>query len=41
MYPEKFTVWCEFEADGVIGTYFFKNDGGLDTYGSIIVGKPS
>ena len=38
MNTEKFTLWCEFKADGIIGTYFFKNDGDLDL---IIVGKLS
>ncbi|KAK9887530.1 hypothetical protein WA026_023252 [Henosepilachna vigintioctopunctata] len=28
LHPEKLTVWCALWADGIIGTYFFRNDDG-------------
>ncbi|GFU54306.1 uncharacterized protein TNCV_576821 [Trichonephila clavipes] len=28
LHPEKLTVWCALWAGGIIGPYFFKNDGG-------------
>ncbi|GFV37650.1 transposable element Tc3 transposase [Trichonephila clavipes] len=27
LHPEKLTVWCALSAGGIIGPYFFKNDG--------------
>ncbi|GFS49440.1 transposase [Trichonephila clavipes] len=28
LHPEKLNVWCALWTDGIIGPYFFKNDGG-------------
>ena len=30
MHPERVTVWCALRFEGVIGTYFFKNDDGTN-----------